>query len=77
MSGKVAKQLRKKAFELADNEQAERNDIIYRRRVRGKPGLIEKFITRRYREDTPIQVYRKLKKEWNRTPRPYRKIDNV
>jgi len=78
----VARRLRKQALKLADYKTSEKENVIHKRKVKTKIGekikeTIINLITERYKRDSPISIYRRLKKEWIETPRNLRNIQAI
>ena len=81
MRNKVARKLWQKANRLSKHFESEKDNIVHKRRM---PKTIGKYlkdsiinlVTVRYKEGSPVTIYRRLKKEWNNTPKNERRLEN-
>jgi len=82
MNGKVGKRLRKLSVEQSQFKKSEKEAIIYPHKMKSKIGekIVEQvinFVTQRYKKDSPMFLYRKLKRQWKALPWDRRKIENL
>lgn len=82
MNGKVAKRLRKLAVQQSDMKKSEKEQIVYPHKMKRKIGekIVEQainFVTQKYKKDSPMFLYRKLKRQWKALSWDRRRIENL
>ena len=82
MRGTTAKRLRRLSVEQAQFKQSEKEQKLYPHKVQRKDGekLVEyiiNYVTQRYKKDSPMFLYRSLKRQWKALPWYRRKVENL